>query len=194
VAQINNVHPGQGQVDDKIAIDLQYDPTPGGKVPNVVHVVFHDNVDAPEFNVTAMDSANRTLTVVARVPGDAVTGPIQVDLDTFPPISTVQNFTVRGQKPGPMTVTQIAPPMGQGYQRGTRLVITLSGHQISQRAQVYFPRSDYGPANLQVPGAQFTSYPARCTVNAIPRQAANRGRVRIADGPVAVYTRVLTFV
>lgn len=192
MAQIINVHPGQGELDDRITVDLQYDPTANGVSPNVSQVVFSDNVDAPQFNVTDRDTARRTMRIVVRVPADAVTGRIAVDLDGVPPISTVQNFTVTRQKQGPMSVARIQPPVGP-YQRGTRMVITLSGVRISQQARVYFPRTDYGPANLQAVGAVFNDHPARCTVNSIPQQTADHGRVKIVGGPDAVYTRVLTF-
>jgi hypothetical protein len=194
VARIINVHPGRGQVDDRITIDFEYDPPGNGAVPNVVHVVFASNVDAPEFNVTAVDRALHRQTVVARVPNDAVTGQLEVDVAGAPPIRTQQNFTVTRQNPEPLRVQQIMPTMGQGYQRGTRMTIRLSGAMGPARiAGVYFPRSDYGPANLQALGVSYSQAPPTCTINAIPQQTGDHGRVKISLGPTAVYTRVLTF-
>lgn len=193
MAQILRVHPGTGQLDDQITIELQYDPPHRPGVPNVAHVVFHNNVEAPEFNVIAIDAQSRRLTVEARVPNDAVTGPLTVDVDGAPPIPTLQNFTVARQNPAPATVTRIVPPMGQGYRRGTAITIRLAGNANAQITGVFVARSDYGPATFQVQGAVTQQHPTSARIT-IPQETANHGRVKIALGPTAVYTRVLTFV
>jgi hypothetical protein len=193
MARIINAQPGQGQVDDQITIDLEYDPIQGGGAPNVAHVVFYNNVDAPTFNVTHIDTANRRLTVVARVPHDAVTGPLEVDVAGAQPIRTVQSFTVTRPNANPVTVTSIQPAMGAGYQRGARMTIRLAG--VGPKITgVYFPTSDYGPAVLQAQQTTYSQMPLSATIRVIPQQAADHGRVKIAMGPTAVYTRVLTFV
>jgi hypothetical protein len=194
MARIINVHPGQGELGDRITIDLEYDPTRSGGVPNVIHVVFHDGVDAPAFNVTATDSTNRTITLVVTVPEHAVTGPIEVDVDGQPPIRTVQNFTATRQHVVALSIAQIMP--AGPYQRGGGMTIILgNGNRISPQTRVFFPRSDYGPATLPAPAGTVTllPFPARCTVRPVPQQTADHGRVRVVDGQDAVFSRLLTF-
>jgi hypothetical protein len=196
MAQILNVQPVSGQVESRITITLQYDAIPGGGSPNVSQVLFFDNVDAPLWNVTDRDSANRTLTIKVEVPLSAATGPIEVDLDGSPPIASPQNFTVipHGPNPDPLTVTQVAPAMpANGYQRGSQLTITLSRQQISPGTRVFFPRTAFGPPIVPATAPVITSPPGRVRVTVPIQTVAGQGRIKVQDGEDSALTRVLTF-
>ena len=190
MARIVNVHPGSGQVDDQITIVVEYDPAPNA--PNVTHVIFENHVDAPQFNVTAQDFANRQLTLVARVPSSAVKGPIQVDIDGVPPIGTIQNFTVTRPNPQPLSVTNVMPPMPlNGYQRGSQLSIVLS-RPVPNTTTVLFPRTAFGPPILR------PTIPANVALNTVRvtiPAAAQTGRVKIRENAMnSALTRILNFI
>lgn len=197
MARILNVHPGSGEVEDTITIKLEYDEAPDGGTPNVAHVVFHDGASADTFNVVAHDAAKRELTIDAIVPTGAATGPIEVDLDGYPPIATVQNFTVTRPQAMPLRIEGIMPVNPNGYAAGSVMTLALEPISIAetelQRAQVLFPRVVNGPANLRptVPLA-VTAWPPRLRVT-VPKGAAS-GRVKVHVGADSAFTRSLIFI
>jgi hypothetical protein len=192
MARIVSVDPGSGRVDDKIQIEVEYDPT-GGGTPDVGSVIFYEGVDAPRFNVVGRDSTNRTLTIDVVIPAYANTGFITVDLIGITPIRTVENFTVIGQNDQPLRIQRLNPVMPNGgYYRGTALTFILT-RNIDPHSVVYFPNTRYGPPVYRPPT------PPRISGNqltvTIPAQA-QLGRVKIQDGngpDSALTNMVLTF-
>jgi hypothetical protein len=67
-----------------------------GDNPQVTHVVFFDNAEAPDIEEKEHDKANRNITISVEVPRNAETGPIEVNLDGDAPFSTQQSFRAFG--------------------------------------------------------------------------------------------------
>ena len=201
--RIVNVHPGSGNRNDRIQIEVEFDPPSGGGTPDVAAVVFN-SADATQYNVTDRDFGNNTLTLQVRVPATATTGPIEIDLrapagsrTTYPPVRTEGEFTVQDSDDHTFRISNVfpaTPPGGFNHGDQLRIVTYPAPSQSNTVTAVYFPNSDNGTAILRA-----TNPPIQIRGNTIyvtiPAQAET-GRVKVVNGqgpqaPSAL-TRLLT--
>jgi len=189
MATITRVHPGNGDIEDWIEITVQYNPTADGRVPNIAHVIFSDGASAETFNVRHIDSTTREITLSARVPIGAHTGPIEVDVDGEPPTSTVQPFTVQRQQGNPLRILRISA-IGGAYTAGRQIQIYLAPDTIDTNVApvVSFPINVNGPACIPVNPRPHLTGPPPVVRLAIPA-GAKTGRIKVQIGHDVVLSR-----
>jgi hypothetical protein len=192
MGKILKVSPGSGKAGDHITILLAYDKKVDN--PQVTHVVFHDNAEAPDVEEKEHDKANRNILISVEVPRNAETGPIEVNLEGEEGFSTAASFRIEQPQKEPFKVTQLRPtPTADGYEQGWNLWISTSRTNFYQTPKVYFPRTSYGPPSQAgrilgtTPGVIKVVVPNRSQSGSI------KGRIKVQDGDESALTRVLMF-